>query len=199
MLRTPLRLLSRLLQSVAILVALSVVLFGVLTAMPGDPVEQMISQNPRVRPEDVQRLRRQRGLDRHWLVQYWRWAVGYAAPLSPPRPGREDAKLVVDGEAPARFDLAAGLFDPDVRLDGGALTDLEVDAGLMPNKAFDREQRLSRCLSAVPDGGARLDRALAERVGGWVGTLPPLTADTAEAAPGSSQPSPSNQHGDGRL
>ena len=46
----------RLTQMLMILAALSFVLFGLLSAMPGDPVDMLITSNPRIKPEDVVRL-----------------------------------------------------------------------------------------------------------------------------------------------
>ena len=46
-------LVQRLAQMAVILACLSFVLFGLLSAMPGDPVDMLITSNPRVKPEDV--------------------------------------------------------------------------------------------------------------------------------------------------
>jgi len=70
---------------VAILAGLSFVLFGLLSAMPGDPVDLLITSNPSVKPEDVVRLKKLRGLDKPWTVRYLRWLWGHHAPLPSPR------------------------------------------------------------------------------------------------------------------
>jgi peptide/nickel transport system permease protein len=69
--------LGRLGQMVVILGILSVALFGLMSAMPGNPVDMLITSNPRVKPEDVIRLKKLRGLDKPWYVQYVRWFWGY--------------------------------------------------------------------------------------------------------------------------
>ena len=55
--------LRRLLQTLMVIVILSYVCFGLMTLMPGDPVELMISANPKITTEDVVRLRDFYGLD----------------------------------------------------------------------------------------------------------------------------------------
>lgn len=76
-------LLKRLVQMVAILAALSMVLFGLLSAMPGNPVDMLITSNPNIKPQDVIRLKKLRGLDKPWYVQYVRWMWGYHEPIRP--------------------------------------------------------------------------------------------------------------------
>ncbi len=76
--------LSRVLQGALLLVALSFALFALLSAMPGDPVDLLVASNPELRPEDVARLKKLRGLDRPVPVRWWRWLVGHETPLSAP-------------------------------------------------------------------------------------------------------------------
>ena len=64
--------LRRLLQAVPLLLLISVVVFALLHAAPGGPVEIYLS-NPNVRPEDIARLRTSLGLDRPLPVQYVSW------------------------------------------------------------------------------------------------------------------------------
>src|SRR5580704_17441780 len=77
-------LLSRMVQMLLILAILSVALFGLLSSMPGNPVDLLITSNPNVKPEDVIRLKRLRGLDKPWYIQYVRWLLGYKEPARPP-------------------------------------------------------------------------------------------------------------------
>lgn len=77
-------LLKRGLQMLVILAFLSAALFGLLSSMPGNPVDLMITSNPQVKPEDIIRLKKLRGLDRPWYVQYVRWLWGYPEPARPP-------------------------------------------------------------------------------------------------------------------
>lgn len=66
-----------------ILALLSVGLFGLLSAMPGNPVDMLVTSNPKVKPEDIVRLKKLRGLDKPWYVQYVRWVWGYNEPFRP--------------------------------------------------------------------------------------------------------------------
>ena len=65
--------LRRLAGIAVLLVLLSMVMFGLLAAMPGDPEELLISSNPQVKPEDVKRLRALYGLDDPVPVRYAKW------------------------------------------------------------------------------------------------------------------------------
>jgi peptide/nickel transport system permease protein len=76
-------LLRRVVQMVFILAVLSAALFGILTLMPGNPVDLLITSNPQIQPEDIVRIKKLRGLDKPWFVQYWRWLKGYPEPARP--------------------------------------------------------------------------------------------------------------------
>jgi len=56
------------------LVALSIVVFLLAQAMPGDALTGLI--DPDISPEDVANIRAQLGLDRPWPVQYAQWVRG---------------------------------------------------------------------------------------------------------------------------
>jgi cysteine-rich repeat protein len=108
----------RLVQMVLILGVLSFVLFGLLSAMPGDPVDMLITSNPRIKPEDVVRLKKLRGLDKPWYVQYVRWIWGYNDPRRPPQVSDTLpvlSALLEDGEVTLTVDVKDGLHDPDYR------------------------------------------------------------------------------------
>lgn len=103
-------LLKRAFQMLVILAFLSVALFGLLSSMPGNPVDLMITSNPQVKPEDVIRLKKLRGLDRPWYVQYVRWLWGYPEPARPP------VFLPVDPVSSAskiEIDLGHHMVDPN--------------------------------------------------------------------------------------
>lgn len=68
--------LRRLLQSVPLLVLISAVVFGLLQAVPGGPLAAYL-ENPNVRPEDIERLKRSMGLDRPLSVQYLAWLTAF--------------------------------------------------------------------------------------------------------------------------
>ena len=65
--------LRRLLQTCIVLVILSYLCFGLMALMPGDPVELLISSNPKITAEDVARLREFYGLDQPTYKRYVNW------------------------------------------------------------------------------------------------------------------------------
>ncbi len=67
--------LRRLAQSVPLLLVISLLIFALIHAAPGGPLSTYL-ENPNVRPEDIERLRRAMGLDRPLGMQYlsWLWA-----------------------------------------------------------------------------------------------------------------------------
>jgi peptide/nickel transport system permease protein len=67
--------LRRILQSVVILLLLSIVFFALVNLAPGGPLAGY-GQSRHVRPEMVQILRRQLGLDKPLPIQYVVWLVG---------------------------------------------------------------------------------------------------------------------------
>ena len=67
-------LLKRLVIGLATLVVASMVVFGVLEILPGDPARLMLGMN--ATPDAVQALRDQMGLDQPVAMRYLRWAGG---------------------------------------------------------------------------------------------------------------------------
>ena len=65
--------LRRLIQMGVLLFVLSIVILAMLMAMPGDPVEMLITSNPEVKPADVARLKKLYGLDDPFHVRYVKW------------------------------------------------------------------------------------------------------------------------------
>ncbi|MCC6927969.1 MAG: ABC transporter permease [Gemmatimonadaceae bacterium] len=66
----------RLAQALPLLLVISVLVFALLHAAPGGPLAIYL-ENPNVRPEDIERLRRSLGLDRPLPVQYVAWLKGF--------------------------------------------------------------------------------------------------------------------------
>lgn len=66
-------LLSRLMQSLVLLVIVSIIGIVVLTLMPGGPLAQY-ALDPGMTQDDMDRLREQLGLNRPFMVQYLDWA-----------------------------------------------------------------------------------------------------------------------------
>ena len=66
-------LLDRLVQSAIVLALMSFVVYWLIGLMPGDPIDLMISADPRLTSEDAQRLRALYGLDRSIYERYATW------------------------------------------------------------------------------------------------------------------------------
>ena len=68
--------LVRVLQGAALLLLLSFLLFGMMSKLPGDPIDLLVASNPELRSEDIVRLKKLRGLDQPFPLRWWRWFVG---------------------------------------------------------------------------------------------------------------------------
>ncbi len=66
-------LVSRLVQSILVLAVMSFVIYWLIGLMPGDPVDLMISADPRITPDDAARLRELYGLDKPTSERYLNW------------------------------------------------------------------------------------------------------------------------------
>lgn len=102
---------SRVAQGAALLLLTSFLLFGVLSHLPGDPVDLLVASNPALSVDDVARLKRLRGLDQPWPVQWWRWLYGHQAPKAPP-PERELPAIVGVLPAPRPFSVTTSIPAP---------------------------------------------------------------------------------------
>ncbi|RJF72072.1 ABC transporter permease [Deinococcus cavernae] len=65
--------LRRVLQMIPLLILISLVVFALTALQPGDRVDQMIFGNPRITPEDIERLRKAFGTETPWHEQYFSW------------------------------------------------------------------------------------------------------------------------------
>ncbi|MGQ9510658.1 MAG: ABC transporter permease [Thermaceae bacterium] len=63
----------RLLQMVPLLLAASVVIYTLLALQPGDPLEELKRQNPRMTAEQFEALKRAYGLDQPVHIRYFKW------------------------------------------------------------------------------------------------------------------------------
>jgi len=63
----------RVLFMVPLLLAISMVIFGLVQLQPGDFVDELRLGNPKMTAADAVRLRREFGLDQPWYVQYGKW------------------------------------------------------------------------------------------------------------------------------
>jgi peptide/nickel transport system permease protein len=66
----------RLAQAVPLLLVVSLLVFALIHAVPGGPLSLYL-ENPNVRPQDIERLRRAMGLDRPLGVQYLTWLAAF--------------------------------------------------------------------------------------------------------------------------
>jgi peptide/nickel transport system permease protein len=98
-------LIRRAVQSLIVLALMSFVVYVLIGLMPGDPIDLMISANPRLTAADAERLRAVYGLDRPLIARYAAWAgaalhgdLGYS---------RSFARPVVEVLAPRLANTAA--------------------------------------------------------------------------------------------
>ena len=68
--------LRRLLQAIPTLLGISILIFAVIRLAPGDPVNLFF--DPTIKGEDLERMRRQLGLDRPLYIQYIDWVTNLA-------------------------------------------------------------------------------------------------------------------------
>ncbi len=68
----------RILQTLAVIAILSYVCFYLMNLMPGDPVDMMVSSNPKITAEDVVRLKALYGLDQPVYKRYASWVSALA-------------------------------------------------------------------------------------------------------------------------
>jgi peptide/nickel transport system permease protein len=64
--------LRRVLQMIPLLIGVTFVTFAIVNFVPGSPVSNL-QMNPRTRPEDVERIRQNLGLDKPWYERYFVW------------------------------------------------------------------------------------------------------------------------------
>jgi peptide/nickel transport system permease protein len=67
--------LRRLIEAVVVLAVMSFVIYALIGLMPGDPIDMMISADPRLTSDDIARLKSLYGLDRPLLARYGAWAT----------------------------------------------------------------------------------------------------------------------------
>jgi peptide/nickel transport system permease protein len=82
---------SRAAEIVIVLVIMSFVVYLLIGLMPGDPIDMLVSGNPRITSEDAKRLRALYGVDRPLIERYFAWAqqvlsgnFGYSRSLNRP-------------------------------------------------------------------------------------------------------------------
>ena len=66
---------KRILKAIPMLLAVSVIIFALLQAMPGDPLD-MYLENPSASPEAIEAIKHSYGLDQPVYIQYLSWLKG---------------------------------------------------------------------------------------------------------------------------
>ncbi len=66
-------LVHRLVETLVVLAAMSLVFYALIALMPGDPIDIMVQADPKLTPADAARLKALYGLDRPILVRYGNW------------------------------------------------------------------------------------------------------------------------------
>lgn len=130
---------SRLLQSLAVLLVMSFVVYGLMGLMPGDPIDLMVAADPHLTAEDAIRLKALYGLDQPWTERYARWLLqllqgelGYS---------RLYARPVLEALLPALGNTAL-LMAAALALALVVALPLGVAASLKPESLFDRAVNL---------------------------------------------------------
>jgi peptide/nickel transport system permease protein len=130
---------SRTLQSLAVLLVMSCVVYGLMGLMPGDPIDLMIAGDPHLGPDDAIRLKALYGLDRPWTERYVRWLaqvaqgeLGYS---------RLYARPVMDAILPALANTAL-LMIAALAVALAVAVPLGILASLRPRSAFDHAVNL---------------------------------------------------------
>ncbi|MFO8060799.1 MAG: ABC transporter permease [Bacillota bacterium] len=95
----------RIIQSVPLLIGITIITFGIMQLAPGNPLMMMV--NPDTSPEDYLKVQEQLGMDRPLHIQYLRWLgqvlrgnLGYAV-----QSGRPVAELILE-RLPATITLS---------------------------------------------------------------------------------------------
>lgn len=139
---------KRLLQTVLLVVLISIVVFVMLRSIPGDPASLMLADSATATEADVDRLRHQWGLDRPLYVQYFYFAsnavkgdlgtsIGFSVP----------ATTLVGSRLPATAQLAVAA----VLLAMVISLPLGIIGGIKPGGLFDRlGEGLSILLQSIP-------------------------------------------------
>ncbi len=100
----------RILHSIPLLLIISIICFSLMHLAPGGPTA-LFAQNPKIRAEDIQRIRRNFGLDQPVPIQYLKWLKsvmlgdwGYSFVT-----GQPVTKMILE-RVPATLELMIGAF-----------------------------------------------------------------------------------------
>jgi len=137
----------RLLQMIPLLIGVSFLTFAIVNLVPGSPISSL-QFNPRTRPEDIERIRHNLGLDRPWYERYFVWLADVA---------RGDLGLSLANSTPVR-DRLLGVLPNTLLLTGASLTlalvvavPLGVFSAVNRNTVFDHVTTiLATAFSSIP-------------------------------------------------
>ncbi len=100
----------RLLLMIPLLFGVTFLTFGIVNLVPGSPVDSL-KLNPRTRPEDIERIKRNLGLDRPWHERYIVWLSAAI---------RGDLGISLSNNTPVR-DRLLGVLPNTLLLTGSAI------------------------------------------------------------------------------
>ena len=137
----------RVLQMIPLLVGVSFLTFAIVNFVPGSPIDTL-KFNPRTRPEDIERIRENLGLDRPWYERYFVWLADVA---------RGDLGLSLANSTPVR-DRILGVLPNTLLLTGTSLglalavsVPLGVLSSVKQNTLFDHVTTvLATAFSSIP-------------------------------------------------
>ncbi|HEY8445921.1 MAG TPA: ABC transporter permease [Thermomicrobiales bacterium] len=137
----------RVLVMVPILFGITFLTFAIVNLVPGSPVDSL-KLNPRTRPEDIERIKRNLGLDRPWHERYFVWLSEAV---------RGDFGISLSNNTPV-LDRLLGVLPNTLLLTGAALVTallISVPLGVLSavkhNTAFDHAVTvLATAIASIP-------------------------------------------------
>lgn len=137
----------RLLQMIPLLIGVSFLTFAIVNLVPGSPIASL-EFNPRTRPEDIERIKHNLGLDRPWYERYFIWLSDVV---------RGDLGLSLANSTPVR-DRLLGVLPNTLLLTGASLAialtvaiPLGVFSAVKRNSLFDHITTiLATAFSSIP-------------------------------------------------
>jgi len=170
---------ARLAQAAVLLLTLSLLLFGVMAHLPGDPVDLLVASNPELRAEDIARLKKLRGLDQPFPVRWWRWLAGYHEARTPPA-SRTLPPVIGEQDLVRDFGTARP-FAVDVVIDTAELARLGLTAHAAHPAEFEQHGDTGHLTALVPAGATRLALIVTDAFGQQAPWLQPVYVAPAVA------------------
>jgi len=105
----------RLIQSLLILLGVSLITFALLYVLPADPVRQIAGRS--ATPETIENIRRELGLDQPFAVQYWRYLTNLVSgDLGRSYIQRSEVTELIEARLPASLLLMVGAIFCEVAI-----------------------------------------------------------------------------------